>query len=134
MDWQNITYKIVFLALTTFFSLEIIPIKINPISWFCKRISLNINTERDAKIKELNDKLIEIDKVLALMRRANIIRFADEVRHRVAPESQFLLIFDDIKAYNKYCAEHEEFPNNVIANEIDEINKKYKEFFKRTVK
>lgn len=116
------------------FTIEITPIKINPVSWFCKRIARNVNEERDKQITEISRKLDEHislnDKYEALTARTNVIRFSEDLKVKKIPsEEHFDIILEDIDFYEKYCAAHPDFPNNKCNMAIKLIKDSYQKYY-----
>ena len=111
--------------------IEIVPVKINPISallnWIGKRTNLDLTTQFKQLKKEveaLHDKYDQIEQDNerrdAVECRVRILRFSDELRRGVDhSQESFEQTFEDIDFYEKYCIEHPLFRNNktVIANE-----------------
>lgn len=65
----------------------------------------------------------------AINARARILRFGDEVLHGQPLHSKdhFDSILKDCKAYEKYCATHEDFENGVTEPTIERIRAVYRE-------
>ena len=111
--------------------IEIVPVKINPISallnWIGKRTNLDLTTQFKQLKKEveaLSEKYDQIEQDNerrdAVECRVRILRFSDELRRGVDhSQESFEQTFEDIDFYEKYCIEHPLFRNNktVIANE-----------------
>jgi len=134
IDWTDLITKAFLTICTTCFAIEITPIKINPITWFCKRISNNINKERDDKINDIAKKLdehIDLNKQYeALAARTNVIRFSEELKmKRIPSEEAFDIIIEDINFYEKYCADHKDFKNNKCNMAIAFIKDSYKKYY-----
>lgn len=124
------------IALVVLFTvLQIAPVKINPWSWLGKliggffgwlgkRIGKAINGEVITELGEIKDRLSELEKHdqqqditraedKALDARRRILQFADEIRRKVRhSEEHFNNVFEDIKYYKSYCAEHTDFEND----------------------
>lgn len=137
-DIVGIIVKVFLGVITSCFAVEITPIKINPISWFCKRISKNVNKERDEKIdnieKTLKEHIEQNDKYEALSARTNIIRFAEDLKMKKIPsEEHFDIILDDINFYEAYCTKHPEFPNNKCVLAIKFIKESYEKYYLNNV-
>ena len=111
--------------------IEIVPVKINPISallnWIGKRTNLDLTTQFKQLKKEveaLHEKYDQIEQDNerrdAVECRVRILRFSDELRRGVDhSQESFDQTFEEIDFYEKYCIEHPLFRNNktVIANE-----------------
>jgi len=131
IDWMNLAIKVFLGIVTSCFALEITPIKLNPVSWFCRRIANNVNKDRDQKLSEIERKLDEHIKhnknTEAISSRTNIIRFAEDLKYKKIPSQEhFNIIMEDVDFYEKYCATHTDFPNNKCTTAINFIKKMYK--------
>lgn len=112
--------------------IQISPIKINPWSAIFRAIGRSVNSEVTQKLlkidKKLNDHIIMDDKRNADGHRARILQFNNELLRNIDhTEEEFAGVIDDIDAYEKYCKEHPEYPNNKAACAIDNIKGNYKE-------
>lgn len=135
--------------------LQIAPIRINPWSWIGKLISAffkwlgdkigkGLNGEVIEKLGGIGKKLVEMENRLdalevynqmqdekhaeekALDARRRILRFGDEVRSKVRhSEEHFNNVFEDIKYYKSYCAEHTDFENDKAQTTIKIIKETY---------
>lgn len=135
--------------------LQITPIKINPWSWIGKligsffkrlagRIGKGINGEVIDKLGAIGGRLDEMENRLgdlekhnreqdrynaeekALDARRRILRFGDEIRSGVRHSKEhFDNVFEDIKYYKVYCAEHTDFANDRVHISIKIIEDTY---------
>ena len=111
--------------------IEIVPVKINPISsllnWIGIRTNFDLTTQFKQLKKEVEALYEKYDKIEqdnerrdAVECRVRILRFSDELRRGVDhSQESFEQTFEDIDFYEKYCMAHPLFQNNktVIANE-----------------
>lgn len=84
------------------------------------------------KMEEMNDSMSELKRTscegLALTWRYRILRFDDEIRHDIRhTKEHFDQILDDITKYNRYCNDHEEFPNDKAVFAIENIKRVYQQ-------
>lgn len=128
--------------------LQITPIKLNPWSWLGKligrffawlgkRIGKVVNGDVIAELGEIKDRLTALEthdeqqdatrnRDKALDARRRILRFADEVRRKDKhSEEHFNNVFEDIKYYNAYCADHKDFANDKARISIKIIEDTY---------
>lgn len=96
---------------------EVVPIKVNPISAIFSWIGGKINKELIKKVDALETKVNRIeasaDERNAIDCRVRILHFGDELLHEIRHSKEhFDQILSDIDEYEKYCFEHPEFKNN----------------------
>lgn len=105
----------VLLALLTV--IQIAPIKVNPWSKIARSIGRAMNVE-------VMDKLNESEATDA---RYRIIRFDDEIRHRVVKhtEEHFNQILSDIDEYERYCSTHPDYKNSKAVMAIKNVRLTY---------
>ena len=105
----------VLLALLTV--IQIAPVKINPWSKIARSIGRAMNVE-------IMDKLNESEATDA---RYRIIRFDDEIRHRVVKhtEEHFNQIMSDIDEYERYCSTHPDYKNSKAVMAIENVRRTY---------
>lgn len=118
----------IFLALMTI--IQISPIKVNPWSWLARFIGRAINGEVLEKVNALSDDVKhnkqDDDEQWASLSRSHILRFGDELLHGVAhSQEHFKQILLDISKYEKYCAGHPDYVNDVATATIAHIKKTY---------
>lgn len=122
--------------------IEISKIKINPYSWFFKKISNAINGDVIKKIDNIEKDLSEIKEQQneaeeqrkldqALSARRRIIRSADEVGNEsktgiIHSEEFYNEALDDCTTYENYCLDHPKFKNNKAKNSIEIIRSAHK--------
>lgn len=104
--------------------IEIVPIKINPVSSFLSWIGKHVNKELMSKIGTIKKDITDIQKTIDQMQtegeernavncRIRIVQFADEVAHGQRHSSEsFYQVLSDIDEYEHYCEEHPKFLNN----------------------
>jgi hypothetical protein len=96
--------------------IQITPIKINPWTLIARAIGKALNEE----LKE------EINKDKADDKRYRILRFDDEIRHRIKhTEEHFNQIIEDIDRYEDYCSNHKNYENNKATMAIQNIKQAY---------
>lgn len=119
--------------------IEISPIKINPWSWLLSPLRKaltagiaekvdNVDKKIDKVQQDLEDHVKESEIERAQSARTRILRFSDEI---VLGQEHTKEHYDDILSsidfYEKYCADHPEFPNNKCIMAIENIKAEYKE-------
>ena len=117
MDLYNIGTAggIVLIVLTL---VQISPLKINPWSYIAKVIGRAINGEILEEVnklkKEIDGMRKENSEQNAVNCRARILRFGDECLHGVKhTKDHFDQTLRDITAYERYCASHKDFENDI---------------------
>ena len=92
--------------------------------------SLNHNTivKVDALTKKVDDMEADISQDRAQTARSRILRFGDELRLKQKhSKDMFDSILIDVDTYEKYCAKHEDFSNNVTLATITIVKDVYQE-------
>ena len=84
---------------------QLVPIKINPWSWIAKTIGRAVNAE--------------ITRILHF--NTELLRNIDHTKE------EFVEVLTEIDAYESYCKEHPEYPNNRAVLAIENIQDNYKE-------
>lgn len=110
---------------------QIVPVKINPWSWVAKAIGRAINGEVLAKLgeveKRLNKHITTDDRRAADGNRTRILHFNNELlRNLKHTKEEFVEVLAEIDAYEKYCREHPDYPNNRAILAIENIRETYK--------
>lgn len=138
--FENLSFKTDGLMLILILTLvQITPIKINPWSALVSFIGRFLNrdvVDEINKIKEtitlteekLNKVADKLDEFSVVEVRARILRFGDEVSHKVDHSKEhFLQVIEDINLYESYCDSHPGFKNNttkltseIIKNDFQE--------------
>ncbi len=106
------------------------PVKINPWSWLARAIGKAMGLDR---IEKKLDAHIEMDdRRTADGNRARILHFNNELLRDIDhTKEEFTEVLLEIDAYEKYCDEHPEYPNNRAVLAIENIREVYKERLKR---
>ena len=109
--------------------MQIAPVKINPWSWLARAIGRAVNAE---VIKKLDDHITMDDRRTADGHRARILHFNNELLRDIGhTQEEFFEVLAEIDAYEKYCREHPEYPNNRAVLAIENIQEVYKERLKK---
>lgn len=111
---------------------QLVPIKINPWSWIAKTIGRAVNAEISRELAEIGRKLdnhvIMDDRRTADGHRARILHFNNELLRNIDhTKEEFVEVLTEIDAYESYCKEHPEYPNNCAVLAIENIQGNYKE-------
>ena len=105
------------------------PVKINPWSWLAAAIGRAINAE---VIKKLDNHITMDDRRTADGHRARILHFNNEMLRDINhTKEEFTEVLAEIDAYELYCREHPEYPNNRAILAIKNIQEVYMERLKR---
>lgn len=108
---------------------QIAPVKINPWSWLARAIGRAVNAE---VIKKLDDHITMDDRRTADGHRARILHFNNELLRDIGhTQEEFFEVLAEIDAYEDYCREHPEYPNNRAVLAIENIREVYKERLKK---
>ncbi len=115
---------------------QIAPIKINPWSALAKAIGKAINADISGRLDEIGAKLdehIETDGLrTADSCRAQILHFNNELLRPIYhTKEEFVEVLVKIDEYERYCDEHEDYPNNRAVLAIENIREVYKERLKK---
>lgn len=110
---------------------EIAPIKINPWSSLAKWIGHAMNKEMMDEVAVLrtnvNKLQADFDEQGAKSARIRILRFGEEIYRDVRhTREHFNQILVDISEYEKYCADHPDFVNNMTVITTQKIKETYK--------
>lgn len=105
---------------------QIAPVKINPWSWLAKAIGKAMGL---ASIEKKLDAHIEMDdRRTAEGHRARILHFNNELLRDIGhTKEEFIEALGEIDAYEEYCREHPDYPNNRAVLAIENIREVYKE-------
>lgn len=117
VDWlSKITPVLAILSIV----IEITPIKINPWSWFAKKILHAVNRELVDKVdnlnKEVSDLKESVDERDAKTARAKILEFGDDLifqPERKHSKDRFDDVMQHITEYEEYCDQHPNFKNHM---------------------
>ena len=108
---------------------QIAPVKLNPWSWLARSIGRAVNAE---VIKKLDAHITMDDRRTADGHRARILHFNNELlRYIDHTKEEFSEVLAEIDAYELYCREHPEYPNNRAVLAIKNIQEVYMERLKR---
>lgn len=118
---------VLFAAMTL---LQISPLKINPWTWFAGWIGRAINSEVIHKVESLEKELVALradTKEQSIIDcRTRILQFGDELLQGIHhSKDRFDQTLRDIDAYESYCRDHREFPNNVTVMTAQRIKEVY---------
>ena len=109
--------------------MQIAPVKINPWSWLARAIGRAVNAE---VIKKMDDHITMDDRRTADGHRARILHFNNELLRDIGhTQEEFFEVLAEIDAYEDYCREHPEYPNNRAVLAIENIQEVYKERLKK---
>ena len=116
--------------------LQIAPIKLNPWSWMAKAIGRAINGEVLAKLGQVEERLDKHitmdDRRTADGHRSRILHFNSELlRDLPHTKEEFIEVLAEIDAYESYCRDHKDYPNNRAVLAIDNIRSTYKDRLKK---
>lgn len=101
------------------------PIKVNPWSWIARAIGRAVNAE---VIKKLDAHITMDDRRTADGHRARILHFNNELLRDIGhTQEEFFEVLNEIDAYEEYCGQHPEYPNNRAVLAIENIRDVYKE-------
>lgn len=105
---------------------EVSKIKINPWSWLLRTIGKAMGL---ASIEQKLDAHIAMDdRRTAESHRARILHFNNELLRDIDhTKEEFVEALGDIDAYEEYCREHPEYPNNRAVLAIENIREVYKD-------
>lgn len=105
---------------------QIAPIKINPWSKLAKAIGNALNG--GDVMARLEEHIKMDDKRDADGHRARILHFNNELLRDIKhTKEEYLEVLSEIDAYERYCTEHPEYPNNRAVLAIENIRYNYKE-------
>ena len=108
---------------------QIAPVTLNPWSWLARSIGRAVNAE---VIKKLDAHITMDDRRTADGHRARILHFNNELLRDIDhTKEEFREVLAEIDAYELYCREHPEYPNNRAVLAIKNIQEVYMERLKR---
>ena len=108
---------------------QIAPVKLTPGSWLARSIGRAVNAE---VIKKLDAHITMDDRRTADGHRARILHFNNELLRDIDhTKEEFSEVLAEIDAYELYCWEHPEYPNNRAVLAIKNIQEVYMERLKR---
>lgn len=111
---------------------QIAPVKVNPWSAIARWIGKAINGEVLGKLGRLETRLDEHintdDKRDADGHRVKILQFNNELLRSIDhTKEEFIEALAEIDAYERFCKDHEDYPNNRAVLAIENIRENYKE-------
>lgn len=110
--------------------IQVAPIKVNPWSWLAKAIGKAMGIA--AIEKKLDEHIAADDKRDADRHRLEILRFNNELlrglRHT---KEEFIEALAEIDAYERFCEDHPDYPNNRAVLAIENIRENYRERLKK---
>lgn len=116
-----------FLLLTL---VQLSPIKINPWSWLAKSVGKAIGIA--AVEKKLDEHISTDDRRDADRHRMEILRFNNELLRSIDhTKEEFIEVLAEIDAYERFCNDHPDYPNNRAVLAIENIRENYRERLKK---
>lgn len=111
---------------------QIAPVKVNPWSAIAKAVGRAVNADVAKELceikKKLDDHVTMDDRRTADGHRTRILHFNNELLRSIDhTEEEFNEVLAEIDAYEEYCEEHPEYPNNRAVLAIENIQSNYKE-------
>ncbi len=111
---------------------QIAPVKVNPWSAIAKAVGRAVNADVAKELceikKKLDDHVTMDDRRTADGHRTRILHFNNELLRSIDhTEEEFNEVLAEIDAYEEYCEEHPEYPNNRAVLAIENIRSNYKE-------
>ena len=115
---------------------QITPIKVNPWSAIARWIGKAINGEVLGKLghleKRLDKHITDDDKRDADGHRVKILQFNNELLRSIDhTKEEFIEVLAEIDAYERFCDNHPDYPNNRAVLAIENIRENYKERLKK---
>lgn len=111
--------------------IQIAPVKINPWSALARAVGRAINSEVLKELNAVKDKLdghiIMDDQRVADGHRTRILHFNNELLRDIKhTKEEYIEVLAEIDAYERYCADNPEYPNNRAVLAIENIRDNYK--------
>lgn len=115
---------------------EVSKIKINPWSalakWLGRAINSDVTVELAAIKQKLDEHVTMDDRRNADGHRTRILHFNNELLREINhTKEEFIEVLAEIDAYERYCEEHPEYPNNRAVLAIENIREVYKDRLKK---
>ena len=115
---------------------QLAPIQVNPWSAIARWIGKAINGEVLGKLghleKRLDKHITDDDKRDADGHRLEILRFNNELLRSIDhTKEEFIEVLAEIDAYERFCNDHPDYPNNRAILAIENIQENYKERLKK---
>lgn len=116
--------------------IQVSPIRINPWSALARFVGKAVNADliqQVSKIQEtLDEHLIESETRDADTSRARIFRFNNELLRGIPhTKEEFDAALIEVDLYERFCAAHKDYKNNVTALTIENIRSCYRERMKK---
>ncbi len=110
---------------------QIAPIKLNPWSWLAKAIGRAVNADVTRELDEIKRKLEDHvtmdDRRTADGHRTRILHFNNELLRDIDhTKEEFIEALAEIDAYESFCRDHPEYPNNRAVLAIENIQVVYR--------
>lgn len=106
--------------------IQISPVKVNPWSKLAKAIGNALNG--GDVMGKLDEHIKTDEKRAADAHRTRILHFNNELLRDIKhTKEEYLEALSEIDAYERYCEEHPEYPNNRAVLAIENIRDSYKE-------
>lgn len=110
--------------------IQLAPIKVNPWSWLAKTIGKAMGIA--AIEKKLDEHIATDDKRDADSHRVKILQFNNELLRSIDhTKEEFIEVLAEIDAYERFCEDHPDYPNNRAVLAIENIQENYKERLKK---
>ena len=109
---------------------QLAPIKVNPWSWLAKTIGKAMGIA--AIEKKLDEHIATDDKRDADSHRVKILQFNNELLRSIDhTKEEFIEVLAESDAYERFCKDHPDYPNNRAVMAIENIRENYKERLKK---
>ena len=109
---------------------QLAPIKVNPWSWLAKSVGKAIGIA--AVEKKLDEHISTDDRRDADRHRMEILRFNNELLRSIDhTKEEFIEVLAEIDAYERFCEDHPDYPNNRAVLAIENIRENYRERLKK---
>ncbi len=111
---------------------QIAPLKVNPWSAIAGAIGRAVNKEVLKELetvkKKLDEHVIMDDQRVADGHRTRILHFNNELLRDIKhTKEEYIEVLEEIDAYEMYCTENPNYPNNRAVLAIENIRDNYKE-------
>ena len=128
---ENVPASIIVFIISFSGLVEIVPVKLNPLSYLAGKIGRALNKEvferLDTLQSDLSKHTTHEDEKWAKQNRLRILRFNDElIQGKRHTKEHFDEILDDINAYEYYCETHPEYKNNKAVLAIENVERIYR--------
>ena len=110
--------------------IQLAPIKVNPWSWLAKTIGKAMGIA--AIEKKLDEHIATDDRRDADSHRVKILQFNNELLRSINhTKEEFIEVLAEIDAYEHFCDDHPDYPNNRAVLAIENIRENYRERLKK---